>query len=269
VHIAVSVFHFQFTLFFQGLLCLLCVSWKTTLWIHKNSYKVANTNNNSLCHLVTRLSFNNTIYIIINNKYMTLHTIGQLSLAQQPMTPESLFTQGKPSLAFFRICCFPISEYIFSEIIYLFGRVRAAEFIRFWLLRCFWCVLHRSLGDCNNCRQAGPKLVWPAAHAMWQCRGLSCMADPLTGVMPATCAMSRQRGWAHHAFLGAGATVQGTQLHGWAPHWCDARCSCYGTAAWLGPARLPGCWCYSAGDSAAWLGPYYVSCTYALDLFAV
>jgi hypothetical protein len=33
-------------------------------------------------------------------------------------------------------------------------------------------------------------------------------------------------------FLGAGATVQGTQLHGWSPHWCDARGSCYDTAAW-------------------------------------
>jgi hypothetical protein len=54
-----------------------------------------------------------------------------------------------------------------------------------------------------------------------QCRGLSCMAaGPLTSVMPAARALSRQRGRAQHPFLGAGATVQGSQLHGcWSPHW--------------------------------------------------
>jgi hypothetical protein len=91
-----------------------------------------------------------------------------------------------------------------------------------------------------------------------QCRGLSCMAGPLTSVMPAARALSRQRGWAQHPFLGAGAIVPGTQLHGWSPHWCDARCSCLVTAAWYGPAPLPGCWCYCAGDSAAWLVPSLV-----------
>jgi hypothetical protein len=29
-----------------------------------------------------------------------------------------------------------------------------------------------------------------------------------------------------------GLLLQGTQLHGWSPHWCDARCSCFVTAAW-------------------------------------
>ena len=62
-----------------------------------------------------------------------------------------------------------------------------------------------------------------AQHPFWglvlQCRGLSGMAGPLTGVMPAARAMSRQRGMAQHPFLGAGATVQGTQLHGRSPHW--------------------------------------------------
>ena len=46
------------------------------------------------------------------------------------------------------------------------------------------------------------------------------MAGPLTGVMPAARALSRQGGWAQHPFLGAGATVQGTQLHGWSPRLC-------------------------------------------------
>jgi hypothetical protein len=78
-------------------------------------------------------------------------------------------------------------------------------------------------------------------------------AGPLSVVIPSARAMSRQRGRAQHPFLGAGATVQGTQLHGWSPHWCDARCSFFVTAAWLGPAPHPGCWCYSAGVSAAWL----------------
>jgi hypothetical protein len=175
---------------------------------------------------------------------------------------------------------------------------------------------------------AGPST--PSWVLVLQCRGLSCLAGPLTGVMPATRALSRQRGRAQHPFwvlvlqcsctagplaavaralsrqrgraqhpflggagatvqrtqlhgwsphwcdarcscfvtaawlgpapfLGAGATVQGTQLHGWSPHWCDARCSCFVTAAWQGPAPLPGgCWCYSAGDSAAWLVPSLV-----------
>jgi hypothetical protein len=34
--------------------------------------------------------------------------------------------------------------------------------------------------------------------------------------------------------------VPGTQLPGWSPHWGDARCSCYVTAAWLGPAPFLG-----------------------------
>jgi hypothetical protein len=86
---------------------------------------------------------------------------------------------------------------------------------------------------------AGPLTgLTPAARA----------AGPLTGGMPAARALSRQRGWAQHPCLGAGATVQGTQLHGWSPHWWDARCSCFVTATWLGPAPLPGSWCYIAGD---------------------
>jgi hypothetical protein len=57
-------------------------------------------------------------------------------------------------------------------------------------------------------------------------------AGPLTSEMPAFRALSRQRGRAQHPFLGAGATVQGTQLHGWSPRLCDSRCSCFVTAAW-------------------------------------
>jgi hypothetical protein len=45
------------------------------------------------------------------------------------------------------------------------------------------------------------------------------MAGPLTGEMAAARALSLQRGRAQHPFLGAGATAQGTQLHGWSPHW--------------------------------------------------
>jgi hypothetical protein len=59
----------------------------------------------------------------------------------------------------------------------------------------------------------------PSWVLVLQCRGLSCMAGPLTGEMAAARAMSRQRGLAQHPFLGAGATVQGSQLHGWSPHW--------------------------------------------------
>jgi hypothetical protein len=53
----------------------------------------------------------------------------------------------------------------------------------------------------------------PSWVLVLQSMGLSCMAGPLTGVIPAARAMSRQRGRAQHPFLGAGATVQVTQLH--------------------------------------------------------
>jgi hypothetical protein len=173
------------------------------------------------------------------------------------------------------------------------GRVRAAEFIRSRRVRCFW-MCSTSKSRRLHCRQAGSKLV-ARCSCYVKCRGLSCMAGPLTGATPAARAMSRQRGWAQHPFWGlvlqcrglscmagpltgvmpaaratsrqrgmcwcysagdsaawlvpslvrwpllvlchgrvecACATVQGTQLHGWSSHWCDARCSCFVTAAW-------------------------------------
>jgi hypothetical protein len=115
-----------------------------------------------------------------------------------------------------------------------------------------------------------------------QCRGLRCMAGPLTDVWPAARAIARQRGRAQHPFQGAGShcagdsaawlvpslmccpqlvlshgsavmpsipswvlvptTVQGTQRYGWSPQWS-------------GPASLPGCWCPQYRGRSCMAGP--------------
>jgi hypothetical protein len=53
-------------------------------------------------------------------------------------------------------------------------------------------------------------------------------------------------------------TVLGTQLHGWSPHCCDSHCSCFDTAAWRSQYPFVGAGDYSVGDSAAWLVPSLV-----------
>jgi hypothetical protein len=50
------------------------------------------------------------------------------------------------------------------------------------------------------------------------------MAGPLTGVIPAARALSRQRGGPSIPSWGLATTVWGTQLHGWSSHWCDSHC---------------------------------------------
>jgi hypothetical protein len=79
------------------------------------------------------------------------------------------------------------------------------------------------------------------------------MASPLTGVSPAARVLSRQRGGPSIPSWVLVTTVQGTQLHGWSPHWCDLCCSCFVTAAWWSQHPFLGAGDHSAGDLAAWL----------------
>jgi hypothetical protein len=86
-----------------------------------------------------------------------------------------------------------------------------------------------------------------------QCRGLSCMAGPLTGVMPAARAWSRQRGWAQHPFLGALSRKRCFWILGAVNH--DLPCpgsvyrECVHGWAWVGSwlEMLP--WHWSTSDS--------------------
>jgi hypothetical protein len=84
------------------------------------------------------------------------------------------------------------------------------------------------------------------------------MAGPLTGVIYAARALSLQRGVPSVASWVLVITVQGTQLLGWTPHWCDSRCSCFVTAAWRSQHPFLSAGDHSAGDSAAWLVPSLV-----------
>jgi hypothetical protein len=80
-------------------------------------------------------------------------------------------------------------------------------------------------------------------------------------VLPAARASARQRGWAKYSFLGAGATVQGTQLYGWSPHCRDFHCSCFVIEVRLSQHHILGTDDYSAVDSAVWLVPSLVIST--------
>jgi hypothetical protein len=86
------------------------------------------------------------------------------------------------------------------------------------------------------------------------------MAGHLTVVSPAARALSRQRGGPSIPSWVLATTVQGTQLHGWSPHWWDSRCSCFVTAAWRSQHPFLGAGDHSVGDSAAWLVPSLVGC---------
>jgi hypothetical protein len=126
-----------------------------------------------------------------------------------------------------------------------------------------------------------------------QCRGLSGMAGPLTVVIPAARALSRQRGgpsipswvlattvqgtqrygWSPHScdsrcscFVTQhsgpsipswvlATTVEGTQRYGWSPHCCDSRCPCFVTVAWWSQHPFVGAGDHSVGVSAVWLVP--------------
>jgi hypothetical protein len=86
-----------------------------------------------------------------------------------------------------------------------------------------------------------------------QCGGLSCMAGPLTD---SRCrATSRQRGGPGIPSWGLATTVWGTQLHGWSPHSCDSRCSCYVTAAWRSQHPFLGAGDHSVGELSCMAGP--------------
>jgi hypothetical protein len=84
------------------------------------------------------------------------------------------------------------------------------------------------------------------------------MAGPLTGVLYAARALSRQRGGPSTPSWVLVTTVQGTQLLGWTPHCCESRCSCFVTAVWRSQHPFLGAGDHSVGDSAAWLVPSLV-----------
>jgi hypothetical protein len=84
------------------------------------------------------------------------------------------------------------------------------------------------------------------------------MAGPLTGVIPTARALTQQCGCPSIPSWVLSTTVQGTQLHGWSPHWCDSHCSCVDTAVRLSQHPFLGAGDYSVGDSAVWLVPSLV-----------
>jgi hypothetical protein len=75
--------------------------------------------------------------------------------------------------------------------------------------------------------------------AVWLVPSLACY-------LLAVCAIVQQCSGAQHALLGAGATGVGglSCMAGPLTSMLPASCLCYCTTVWWGPALLPGCWCH-------------------------